>query len=221
MDDPPRLTTWVPDRPPGSKQAALHRLAAAMRRMNELLMDTDLAEEDLLREAEAAEQIGDRIAAGPGRHALWGYAETANAGDTRANFDQSPLVGRSNAVAPPLTLRVVEGGVEGTGNFSAAYEGPPGHVHGGIVAAAFDEVLGMVQSMSGKMGMTGTLTVRYRRPTPLHRDLTFRARVERVEGRKIFTSGTLHDGETLCAEAEGVFISVDFSRLREMAPSER
>jgi acyl-CoA thioesterase FadM len=83
-----------------------------------------------------------------------------------------------------------------------------------MVAAAFDEALGMAQAMTGQPGMTGTLTVRYRRPTPLHTELHFRARVERVEGRKIFAAGTLHAGEVLCAEAEGVFITVDFERFR-------
>ena len=85
------------------------------------------------------------------------------------------------------------------------------------MAAAFDEVLGMVQSMTGNPGMTGRLTVNYRRPTPLHRDLIFRGRVDRVEGRKIFTTATLHDGETLCAESEGLFISVGQERFRELA----
>ena len=45
------------------------------------------------------------------------------------------------------------------------------------VAAAFDEVLGFVQSLSGRPGMTGTLTVRYRKPTPLHTELRFDAQL--------------------------------------------
>lgn len=65
--------------------------------------------------------------------------------------------------------------------------------------------------------MTGTLTVKYRKPTPLYRELHFRCRVDRVEGRKIFTTGTLHEGDTLCAEAEAVFIRVDFERIRNLA----
>ena len=52
----------------------------------------------------------------------------------------------------------------GTATFGAAYEGPPGCVHGGFVAAAFDEVLGSTQSLSGEPGMTGRLTVNYRSP---------------------------------------------------------
>ena len=66
-------------------------------------------------------------------------------------------------------------------------------------------------------GMTGTLTVRYRQPTPLHQELTFAATVERVEGRKIFTTATLHAADRLCAEAEGIFISVGFEKFQRMA----
>ena len=52
---------------------------------------------------------------------------------------------------------------------------------------------------------------------PLYRELTFRGRLDRVEGRKIFTSGTLHAGEMLCAEAEGLFVSVPRERLTRLA----
>ncbi|HET9443107.1 MAG TPA: PaaI family thioesterase, partial [Acidimicrobiales bacterium] len=130
-------------------------------------------------------------------------------------FDSSPLIGRTNPLAPPMELQVVEGRVVGQARFGSAYEGPPGAVHGGFVAAAFDEVLGMAQSMSGKPGMTGTLTVRYRRPTPLHTDLRFEAELVRTEGRKIFTTGRVHAGDEMTAEAEAVFISVDFAKMVE------
>ncbi len=65
--------------------------------------------------------------------------------------------------------------------------------------------------------MTGTLTIRYRRPTPLHVELRFEGRVDRVEGRKIFTRAELYAEEGLTAEAEGIFISVDRSRFEAMA----
>jgi acyl-coenzyme A thioesterase PaaI-like protein len=90
-------------------------------------------------------------------------------------------------------------------------------VHGGFLAAAFDEVLGMAQSLTGNPGMTGTLTIRYRRPTPLLTELTFEAFVDRVEGRKIFTHGTLSANGLLTAEAEGLFIAVGQERFAAMA----
>ena len=69
--------------------------------------------------------------------------------------------------------------------------------------------------------MTGTLTIRYRRPTPLHTELRFEGVCERSEGRKIYTSGQLFAGETLCAEAEGLFISVGAERFRGLFEERR
>ena len=106
--------------------------------------------------------------------------------------------------------------MHGRAVFGAAYEGPPGCVHGGLVAAAFDEVLGFANSLSGHPGMTGTLTIRYRHPTPLQTELVFEARLDRVQGRKIFTSGELHAGDVRCAEAEGIFIKVEREKLRAL-----
>jgi acyl-CoA thioesterase FadM len=58
--------------------------------------------------------------------------------------------------------------------------------------------------------------VKYRSPTPLHRELRFEGTLDRVDGRKIFTSGRCYDGDTLTAEAEGLFIRVDFAKIAAM-----
>jgi acyl-coenzyme A thioesterase PaaI-like protein len=100
------------------------------------------------------------------------------------------------------------GAITGNVVFTEPYEGPPGHCHGGFIAAAFDEVLGMAQSLTGRPGMTGKLAITYRSPMPLHTTINFRGWVERIDGRKIFTKGTAHNGDTLCAEAEVLFLSM-------------
>lgn len=155
-----------------------------------------------------------------GRHSYEGHAEATLAGNPSAIFDRSPVMGLANPIAAPVHLRVTGEGddrrVEGHAVFGAAYEGPPGCVHGGQVAAAFDDVLGLAQTFSGRIGMTGTLTIRYRSPTPLHEELSFRARMERVEGRKTFTTGTCHAGDRLTAEAEAVFIALDPERFQDV-----
>ena len=56
--------------------------------------------------------------------------------------------------------------------------------------------------------MTGTLTIKYRNPTPLHTELFFEAEIIKIEGRKIFTVARLYAGDVMTAEAEGLFISV-------------
>jgi acyl-coenzyme A thioesterase PaaI-like protein len=137
--------------------------------------------------------------------------------------DRSPFYGVMNPLSMPMAMSFDDtvgefGSVIGTAVFTEPYEGPPGHVHGGFLAAAFDEVLGMAQSLTGRPGMTGRLSISYRAPTPLHTPIVFRGWVDRVEGRKIFTKGTSHNGDTLCSESEGLFLSMPaelMDRLRK------
>ncbi len=196
--------------------AERRRLAKAMREVIDRLTTSDAPEEELRAAADGLERYAARLATHPRRNTPLGFGESANAGDVAAFFDYSPMIGLSNPLAPPIVLVVDGKTVHGKVRFGAAYEGPPGHVHGGFVAAAFDEVLGFVQSTTGQPGMTGTLTIRYRRPTPLDTDLRFEATVQRVEGRKIFAEGRLYAGDVMTAEAEGIFISVDLVKMKMM-----
>jgi len=135
-------------------------------------------------------------------------------GAFNSNFmDRSPFMGLMNPLAPPMSARLDPddgewGSVHCTVTFTEPFEGPPGHVHGGFLAGVFDEILGQAQSLSGRPGMTGKLSISYRAPTPLFAELHLRGWIERIEGRKIFTHATLHNGATLCCEADGLFISM-------------
>jgi acyl-coenzyme A thioesterase PaaI-like protein len=149
-------------------------------------------------------------------------AEASMAGYQQHLFiDHSPFSGWLNPLAPPMTLTSDGTEVLGTVTFGAAYEGPPGHVHGGYVAAAFDEVLGFAQGLSGKPGMTAHLGVDYKSPTPLYQPLRFRGDIERIDGRKIYARGELRveADDRLCATATGLFVSMKtdtFDRLMKI-----
>jgi len=128
-------------------------------------------------------------------------------GDDARLLERSGIVGASNPLAAPVHIWLDGDRVVGWAVYPHQYEGPPGCVHGGFVAAAFDDLLGAAQTLSGTAGFTGTLTVRMVRPTPLLQRIDYEGGVTSVEGRKIFTWGRAsHDGE-LVAEAEGVFIT--------------
>ncbi len=202
--------------PPSPRRLGLFRVADALRDVLHRMVQTsapddviDAAAADLER---AAARFGDHTSASM----YEGFAEAANAGAPFAFFDHSPMLGRANPLAPPIELWLDGDHIAGRANFGAAYEGPPGCVHGGYVAAAFDEVLGSTQSLSGSPGMTARLTVNYRKPTPLQTDLRFVGRLVGVEGRKIFTTGELWAGEVLCAEAAGLFVSMEMGRFAVM-----
>ena len=193
------------------------RLAEAMRLVIERLVPSNAPTEELRLAAEGLERYAEALRAHPRLIKVMGHSETANAGNVGAFFDQSPLIGLANPLAPPITIaKSGERTALAKVTFGSAYEGPPGSVHGGFVAAAFDEVLGFVQSLSGNPGMTGTLTVRYRKPTPLHRELTIEGEWVRSEGRKTFCEGKILVDGVLTAEAEGIFVAVPKERMEAL-----
>jgi len=193
------------------------RLARAMRLVIERLVPSNAPEDELRRAAEGLERYAEALKAHPPLKHFHGFAESANAGDVGAFFDQSPMIGLANPLAPPITIgRSGPLTAVATVTFGVAYEGPPGCVHGGFVAAAFDEVLGYVQSLGGNPGMTARLTIHYRNPTPLHTPLVFEGELVRTEGRKIFCTGKVRANGLLTAEAEGLFVSVDRSRFLKL-----
>ncbi len=133
-----------------------------------------------------------------------------------AFFDHSPFIGLANPLSPPMSLDYTADRVAGRVTFGSAYEGPPGCVHGGYVAAAFDELLGATQSLSGTQGMTAHLEVDYRRPTPLNTPLELEGWLDRREGRKIWARATLSADGELRAEAEALFIAFDPEKFRAL-----
>ena len=136
-------------------------------------------------------------------------------------FSTSPVIGFANPVAPPVEVWAVEGHegwreVRGRVTYGYAYEGPPTCVHGGVIAELFDELLGMSNILVGEGAMTGTLTVRYRRPTPLLAPLQLVARHTGKEGRKVYAWGGIYCNGELTAEAEGIFIDVMQGKMLEI-----
>lgn len=194
-------------------------LAASMRKIIDRLVDTRAPDSDLEDLAKDLAAVAERLDQFDHGRKYGGVSEASIAagGDgPTGHADYSPVIGPANPLAAPMTVQLDGEVVVGTVTFGHAYEGPPGHVHGGFLAAAFDDLLGAAQAMSGNPGMTGSLTVNYRAPTPLHRQLRVEATLDKIEGRKIYTSGRLFDGETLCAEAEGLFISIDFAKMSKL-----
>ncbi|MHB1711268.1 MAG: PaaI family thioesterase [Acidimicrobiales bacterium] len=190
------------------------RLAAALRQAITATVAADLDETVLTAAAEAVEAVNARMAeaSGPVKRPR-GQPDMASA--AQEFFPTSPVMGLGNPISPPVTITVVEGTdggareIRGTVSFDYAYEGPPTCVHGGVIAETFDEVLGAANMVAGNHGMTGTLTVRYRKPTPLRAELRIEARYLGRDGRKIRSWAGMYHGDVLTAEADGLFIDVD------------
>jgi acyl-coenzyme A thioesterase PaaI-like protein len=122
------------------------------------------------------------------------------------------VVGIRNPIAPPVAIqRDAEGKSVCDFHLGAAYEGPPGHVHGGVAALVLDHLLGEAASDGINPRLTGTISFRYVRATRLG-DLHAEAVITRTEGVKTYAVGHLADAEGITVEAEGVFIQPRWAR---------
>lgn len=202
--------------------AAKRELAAVLREVLAHLPTSALADAELRALIPVLREAGQRMAAA-GRAPV-DPAAAASLYEGMEHFqDTGPVVGLSNPIAPPLEARVdpAAGLVEARATFSNAYEGAPGLLHGGILAAAFDELLGLATVFSGGAGMTRDLHVRYLRPTPIRTELHFRARFDRREGRRLFVSAEVEANGVRTAEASGVFIAVAGEKFEQLARARR
>lgn len=129
----------------------------------------------------------------------------------RMPFDA--VIGPYNPIALPVEVTVEDGKAIGRAKFTTPYEGPPGCVQGGVIAAAFDIVLSVANRAAEAAGPTVSLTMRYRRPTLLHRDLVVEAEVAETDGRRTRTTGRIVQDGQVTVEAEGVFAVLDTAAI--------
>jgi len=99
--------------------------------------------------------------------------------------------------------------IVGITHFGRFHLGGNGAVHGGVIPLLFDEVLGWLATSGGRPPCrTAYLHVDYRAIAPVGRDLQVRGEFTSEVGRKRLLHGTLMDGDTLCAEVEGLFVEL-------------
>src|SRR3954451_12949040 len=128
------------------------------------------------------------------------------------------VVGLRNPNAVPLTVVQDKVNQRASAEFelNALHEGPPGQVHGGVVALVLDQVFGEAAAAGGTPGMTGTLTLRYESNTPLG-PCSAAAWVDRRDGVKTIVKGELRRADgSVTVTAEGIFILPRWAR-EEMA----
>src|SRR5439155_8753316 len=149
------------DPPEDGPRARRHELVRQTKRAIEdiALLDierTGMAELDAL--VDAARALADKLEPLPSLREKGGAAMAR--GPDAALLERSGITGRSNPLAAPLHLWSEGELTRGWAVYSAPYEGPPGCLHGGFVAAAFDDLLGWAQIASGRAGFTVTLTIK-------------------------------------------------------------
>ena len=202
------------------------RAGRAIRDLGHAFVSRSASLEQVERLAEALESISAELwPADPRDRALASeVAPDYPQGPFTPTFDDLPISGRSSPWGLDLELHRHGDEIEARVTLRSAHEGAPGRSHGGIVAALFDDVFGYVLGMIGQPAFTGDLYVRYAAPTPLHRELACRVRLDERSSRKLLMSGELTDVETgrLLVTAKATFIAVDveiFAKLTAQRPA--
>ena len=199
---------------PGSQEAtywqARQRLASATRALNEKLVSTDIDPELAAALIEKIEGLAAELSQA---QQVTGLVDMAKRGQ-RGTIDDvmGELVsvgGRSHPCSPELRWQEASNRITGTVKFSQAFEGPPGHVHGGWVAGVLDHLMGMTHVRTGHPGMTGGLSVRYLKPTPLNQRIGVSAQATELDDKRTEVKAEMRFGETTTAKAEAIFVRVD------------
>ncbi|WP_341924515.1 PaaI family thioesterase [Nocardioides psychrotolerans] len=181
-------------------------LADDVRRLLDLTIRTGVDAEQVARARALLQQAADVLAAdapdGPAGIHYNAHGRSWNWGNT--------VVGLRNAFAPPVRLEWRDDGtVRSAVELGAAYEGPPGSVHGGVSALLLDHLMGETASAAHtRVTVTGTLTLRYVQPLPLGA-VRMEAAVTDESDRKITVTATIRedrDDATPAVEAHGLFI---------------
>lgn len=184
-------------------EAVFAPLTGAVRDLVDATIRTNVPDDEVRQAAADVAAIVDRLRASQ----LPGPAGVHYNDEGRAWNWGNAAVGRRNAIAPPLELVWNDDGlVHADLTLGAAYEGPPGLVHGGVSALLLDHIMGETAShRHTRTTFTGTLTMRYVRGTPLG-PIRLEARIEGTEGRKVFVVASVLDAEGPTVEAHGVFV---------------
>lgn len=138
------------------------------------------------------------------------------------NFRHDPACMACRPDGLGMRLRADGEQVVGTVTLDDRHAGNAGIAHGGMVATILDEALGSVPLALDAPSVTASLTIEYRAPALLGRELAVRAWCEGREGRKLHLRGELRDDERVLAEARGMWVQVDaehFERIGLAPPA--
>lgn len=119
---------------------------------------------------------------------------------------------RGNILLVPMTIESFDNGVlTGTATFGRYHLGRNGAVHGGCLGLLFDTIFGTGSLLLTDLRKlrTAYLNINYRKITPIEKELRYDCTLARVEGRKVFMTGRLLDGDEVLAEADTLFVKLN------------
>jgi acyl-coenzyme A thioesterase PaaI-like protein len=193
-----------------AEAAVFGALTDAVRRLNEATLRTTVDHETVEEVRRQVEELAGRLE----KNMIEGSFGVSFTPGGRVRGYGNAVVGLRNPLAVPLKIVQDKENGRASAEFelNALYEGPPGQVHGGVVALVLDQVFGEAAAAGGTPGMTGTLKLRYELNTPLG-PCSAAAWVDRRDGVKTIVKGEMRRADgTVTVTAEGIFILPRWAR---------
>ncbi len=181
------------------------RLAGALRDALHATVDLDAPPGRLRELADRAAQLATDLAGHAGGRTIPLASCRAESPADEALGALHPfgaLSGSYNPLAPPLEVALENGHLAARVRLREAFQGAPGRVHGGVLAALFDEVLTLATIARGVPARVEQLSVRHHAPATVSEELRFEARVGRIQKRRVQVVATCTAGRVTIAEAE-------------------
>ncbi|WP_433359791.1 PaaI family thioesterase [Streptosporangium sp. CA-115845] len=214
--------TSAPPGPAGS--ASRLRAAATLRRLTERFLCHDVDDEALDELAATLDGLTGQLAAGAPRRRS--FAEIVTEPDAPEiadggvvdHYDQCFVTGAAHPAGLAATVRRRGGAIELRTRIPVTFEGMPGYAHGGVLAAVFDDLIGLMTGRVERVpAPTVQLEVTFRRPVPLDTPVCFRAELTGADGRKRTVTVSAWVGETLHATATGILVVLTAEQLANMS----
>jgi acyl-coenzyme A thioesterase PaaI-like protein len=185
------------------REVARDRLGASVRALLDSVVGSAASTQELTRAADSIAVVTARL----------NSAAAPRPPHDNPFHPMSLVGGTAHPVAPQLTFEQTATGVTCTVRLGPVFEGGPTLAHGGVLALLFDHAMGAAVYLAGHVAMTRTLEVTYSAPTPLARDLTLSADVDRTDGRQVHVTATITHGRTVTATARAVFLMLTKENL--------
>lgn len=191
------------------------RAALALSELANVFVSRRLTPDDAYEELEAAARAWTSKLAGADMQQtnpeqLRGafFPQSCMDGDPVTHFRHCFINGSVSPISMGLSAHRCGDEVRASVEFGPLYQGAPGRVHGGALAAVLDDVTGLVLNIHRLPALTASLSISYHRPVPIGTPVAVRAALADRTGRKLtIRAAATVDGD-VAAECEALFVVV-------------
>ena len=197
----------------GVRREIVAELASSIRALADAAVETGVGEDEISAVTADVRALASRLASERHTGPYSGlHGRELDLTTPAGPLPLSPVIGDCNPSAPDVRLRFEAGRVRGSAHLTRRHVGPPGAAHGGVGAMIADQLVAVTPFALGLACVTRSMTVQYRRPLPLQRELVLEAWCRQISDSEARAWCTISvDGE-VALEAEAEMVALRLTR---------